>query len=107
MCQESNFPLNKIEEQFSNRFLRHGGVLLLSKSDAMEMVLTCITQGVRVLGIDGFWLRGDMIQPSLENSVDFSSRELQASYLDPAFRDPIEFLKTRDDHMMFEVVCDS
>jgi len=92
--------------QFASRFLRHGGVLLLSQADAIDMVHACIAENIRVLGIDGFWIRGDMIQPSLENSVDFSSPELQASYLDPAFRDPIQFLKTRDNRMMFEVVCD-
>jgi hypothetical protein len=105
MCQKGNFPLNKIEEKFATRFRRYGGVLLLTRSDAIDMVQLCIDEGGCVLGIDGFWIRGDMIQPSLENSVDFSSKDLQESYLDPAFRDPIRFLESRSEEMMFEVIC--
>ena len=97
--------MNKVEQQFADKFTNRYGILLLSKADAIDMVHACISQGVRVLGIDGFWLFEDAIQPSLENSVDFSSKLQQAPYLDQAFRDPIEFLKTRDDRMFFEVVC--
>lgn len=97
-------PANRIKKQFAERFLDRHGVQLLSKVDALQLVRACIDQRVRILGIDGFRLLEDGIQPSLENSVDFSSKKLQDSYVDSAFRDPTEFLRTRDDKMMFEIV---
>lgn len=98
-------PLNRIEEQFFNRFLNRDGILLISKINAISMVRMCLQENIQILGIDEFWIANNAIQPSLENSVDFSSKELQASYIDPVFRDPREFLKTRDDKRMFEIVC--
>lgn len=98
--------LNRIEQRYADRFIKFGGVLLLSKDDALQMVMACLAEGVRILGIDGFYVYGDAIQPSLENSADFSSKEQQASYLDPAFSNPVDFLRTRNDQLMFEVVCD-
>jgi hypothetical protein len=95
MGDECNMTLNRIEQRFADRFLKYGGVLLLSKDDALQMVIACQAEGVRILGIDGFYLRGDTLQPSLEDSVDFSSTEQQASYLDSSFSNPVDFLRTR------------
>jgi hypothetical protein len=106
MCHKNKYSLNEVEKQFVQKFLKRGGILLLSKADAILMVQECLNKKFRILGIDGFWISDEATEPSLENSVDFSSTKLQASYLDPAFKDPITFLQTRDEKMMFEIVCD-
>lgn len=70
--------MNKVEKQFINEgkaVFRHN-IILLSKSNAIDFIKACEPESIKILGIDGFYLRGDSIQPSLEHRVDFTLRDI-------------------------------
>ena len=54
-----------------------------------------------MLGIDSFYLTDNAIQPSIDNSVDFSMRSFENQFYD----ETIQFLKQRGDDLYFEIVC--
>lgn len=95
-----------MRHRFAGDVVACGGVLLLPKRTAIRMVEECVARRIRILGIDGFWFDGKTLQPSLDNSVDLSSEVLKASYRDPVYLDPILFLETRHDGLMFEIVLE-
>ncbi|MGO4294326.1 hypothetical protein [Chitinophaga sp. RAB17] len=69
--------MNKAERIFIESTLERGGIHLYSKENAIAFVLACREEKIRLLGIDGFWLTANSIQPSMEDSVDFSLQFLQ------------------------------
>lgn len=78
-------------------------IMLLSKEDAISFVKACKTNNIALLGIDAFFVRNKAIQPSLENSIDFSSRDyVQKS--ESVYTDALLFLQDRSDELLFEVV---
>jgi hypothetical protein len=93
--------MNKVEKLFLNKAIQRGGVLLFSKKDALEFVAECRRQNVQVLGIDGFYLTEKSTQPSMDNSIDYSSNFLSKEWN----VDPIQFLIQLGDDMYFEIVC--
>jgi hypothetical protein len=93
--------MNRIEILFKEKFLQRGGVTLLSKTDTVQFIRECSKDDIRILGIDGFLLVGDKIQPSLENSIDFT-----ASYAkrDNIYEQALNFVDPIDAQYYFEVV---
>lgn len=90
-----------IESQFRERAVLRGGLLFLTKSDALAFVSACMRAGVSILGIDGFRISADSTQPLLEHSVDFS--------MEPAacHQQAIQFLREQPDTgLYFEIVCE-
>lgn len=65
--------LSEIEKKFKEKFTICNGIILLKREDAIDFIDACEDNKVNILGIDGFFLQGKSIQPSLENSVDFTS----------------------------------
>lgn len=93
-----------LEREFADRAIGRHGIMLLRPADAAEYVARCAEHGIDVLGIDGFRLDGDSIQPLMEHSIDLSSA--------PATGNPNHmagnFLATRiDSGLWFEVVIDA
>jgi len=81
-----------------------GETLLLRPADARDMVRRAHSEGVRVLGIDGFFIWPNGTEPSMANSVDFTTAALMN-------KDPWEmaddFLAPRmQSNLYFEVVID-
>lgn len=64
--------MEKIKAFIQSHAIHRPGIDLLHYSDAMELIDLCQATNVPVLGIDGFWLLGDRLQPFLEHSIDFS-----------------------------------
>ena len=62
--------LTKMQEQFAPVALRRGSVFLLSPSDALRFVDECERNGVVILGVEGFKVFGEKIQPFQEHSFD-------------------------------------
>ncbi len=91
-----------ITAEFKQRSLRNYGVLVLSAADACAMVRRAESEGVKILGIDSFTLPGDSIQPSMEHSVDYSSR---GYYSDSDWNAAVTFIETKAQlGLFFEVV---
>ncbi len=93
--------MNKVEKLFLSKVINRAGIYLYSKEDALNFVEECKKQDMSVLGIDSFYLTESTIQPSMDNSVDFSTRSIGKGIFDEA----IQFLKQRDSDLYFEIVC--
>ncbi len=95
---------NEVEIEFIGKALVRGGVFLLRPSDAIDLINKCREKNYRVFGIDGFFIIGDKIQPSMENSIDFG--ELVESISDQPYEDAVNFIEQRKDSgMYFEIIC--
>ena len=94
----------ELERQFAARGVPRGGIRLFEPADALDLVARARTLSVRVLGIDGFRLGPDFIQPDQEHSVDFTRGSHQPS---DSWSAAQEFLRSRRDvDRMFELVLE-
>jgi len=101
--------MNKVE----NEFIEKGAVIMrpsgkwfvMSKENSMEFVEACKKESIGILGIDGFYLVEQGIQPSMENSIDFSDWNYKGSK--DSHYEAIKFLRERDEDLYFEIVCNS
>ena len=92
-----------VERQFAERAIDRHGLKLLRPADAAEYVARCGEHGIEVLGIDGFRVDGDSVQPLMDDSIDLSiSPEVGSHY-----RKAADFLAARShSDLWFEVVVD-
>jgi len=93
--------MNTVELLFKDKAIIRGGLMLFSKNDAVKFVRECQKEKIKILGIDSFKIIGEKIQPSLENSVDFSKTNETANY-DGA----VDFIKSRSEEFYFEITSD-
>lgn len=98
---------DRIMEDFKNKAIVRGGMFMFSFADALELVRACHNFRLRILGIDGFFLRGLVVQPTMEFSVDYTLSGID----DPSsgnWEKAEEFLlKHADKGLFFEVVAES
>jgi hypothetical protein len=93
--------MNNVELIFKDKAIIRGGLMLFTKNDALQFLKECQKQNLKILGIDSFILLGEKIQPSMENSIDFSK-----TYKTDNFETAEEFIRTRSDDFYFEITCD-
>lgn len=98
--------MNKVELKFKDKIaIDRGKYFLFIKKDALDFVQECKKEGISILGIDSFYkINEETIQPSMENSVDFSS----AYYVQKTgdiYSDAIIFLQDKGENLFFEIVC--
>ena len=95
--------MNKIELIFKDRIaIDRGTYFLFTKNDSIDFIKECRIKAVIILGIDGFYkIDKNTIQPSLENSIDFSNLSPSINKYDTA----LEFITTREDKLYFEIIC--
>lgn len=93
--------VNKVEQIFIEKVLERGGLFLYSRETALEFVKACRKENIDLLGIDGFSLIDNSIQPSMADSIDFSSLFLEGN----VYRKAIDFLEIRPSDMVFEILC--
>jgi hypothetical protein len=93
--------MEPVEQEFAAKGIRRGSILLFKPQDALDMVRRCQEEGIEVLGLDGFKLTEQTIQPVMEQSIDLSfPRDPGAGW-----RRAESFLATRlDSDLYFEVV---
>ncbi len=82
---------------------KRGGIMFLSKENALRFVEECKRMKIEILGIDGFFLTDTTTQPSMENSVDFSSF-YYSSKTNNLYKDAANFIGERDSDIYFEIV---
>ena len=61
----------RTEKLFLNRGRQIGSVFVLPPDTAIQMTQYCLLSGIDVLGVEGFRIIGDRIQPQQEHSCDF------------------------------------
>lgn len=92
-----------LEREFAERAVDRHGIKLLRPADAAEYVARCGEQGIEVLGIDGFRLDGDKIQPLMEHSIGLSVSPSPGK----SHQKAADFLMARiDSGLWFEVLVD-
>lgn len=96
--------MNKVESDFKHRAVIRGGLLLFSKEDAIAFVSACEKNDIQILGIDGFYVADDRTQPSMENSIDYSSSDYRQQ-LKSVYSFAIRFLEEKDEDLLFEIIC--
>lgn len=64
--------MKPIELEFLSKGILEGGIFLLPVNDALQLVRCCRERGIRVLGLDAFWLFETTIQPVMDMSMDYS-----------------------------------
>ncbi|OMP76220.1 MULTISPECIES: hypothetical protein [unclassified Chitinophaga] len=96
--------MNEVEIFFQEKAIKRGGVVLYSKQDTLDFIKKCKDCDIGILGIDGFYIKETNIQPSLDNSIDYSADLSNNSIYD--YDNALEFVSKRDDNLFFEIVCD-
>jgi hypothetical protein len=96
--------MNIIEESFKEKAIIRNNMMLFSKENAMAFIKACEGHNIKILGIDGFYLYNDKIQPSMEDSVDFTSSNYKLKGND-IFTDANEFLISKGTNLFFEIIC--
>ena len=72
--------MNRIEDEFRGRSLSPGRMIVLTPSDAVEMIRRCRERGVPVHGLDAFIIYpNDGIQPSMNDSIDLSDNAVSSN----------------------------
>lgn len=92
--------MNRVEEMFLDKSIDRSGIIVYSKKDALDFIEECRKNGIKLLGIDGFYISGIYTQPSMEHSVDYSYEDVSVVYDRAA-----AFLTSRPDELYFEIVC--
>lgn len=98
--------MNEITRKFKSKVIVRGDMSLFTKGNAISFIQACKENNIGILGIDGFYLFGDKIQPSMDNSEDFSGYDY-VSKTESIYTDAINFLNDRDEQLVFEIVTDS
>ena len=93
--------MNKIELLFKDKAIKRYGLDLYSKENALYFIELCRKEKIRILGIDGFFITENSIQPSLANSVDFTMKPFEGD----VYTASSTFLETINEKMVFEIVC--
>lgn len=102
----SHSIMNIVEKIFENKAKKRRNLLLFSKLNAIEFIEECKKYNIEILGIDGFELYDIYIQPFLEHSIDFTTvQNLEDINNGDRYHKAIEFLKSRNDDLFFEIVC--
>src|SRR5487761_1259104 len=92
-----------VERQFAERAIDRHGLKLLRPADAGEYVTRCTEHGIQVLGIDGFRVEGDGVQPLMEHSIDLGMSSTRGGHHLQA----VDFLASRlNSDLWFEVVVE-
>lgn len=95
-----------VEKQFAERAVVRHGIMLLRPADAVECVKRCAEHGIEVLGIDGFLVDDEIIQPLMEHSVDLTLRPAGAQQYH--HQEATDFLKSRlGSEFWFEVIAET
>ena len=104
-CAFSTFQMNKIERNFldTGKAKERNGIILFSKTDALDFIRQCEKDSIDILGIDGFYLKGDNIQPSSENSIDFSSGNSKT--VTDVYNQSLDFISKRENELFYEIIC--
>lgn len=95
--------MNRIKNLFKDKAIIRGGIMLFSKEDALLFVKACENNEIQILGMDAFYMTENYMQPSLDNSIDFSS----SGYIPKEkniYLEAVNFLKEKNEELFFEIV---
>ena len=93
--------MRALEERFTARGVRRGGILFFSAPDALEFIDAAREEQQPVFGVDAFRLTDTTTEPLLDHMLDLSVPELPAD----TWSEARQFVEQRSDcGFMFEIV---
>ena len=91
-----------VRAKFATKGKRFGGVFLLQPSDALDFIEAPQRAGLHLLGVEGFRLPGNKIQPFQEHSNDMADTNATQEQF---YQETKKFIRDRKDNdLWFEVV---
>lgn len=96
--------MNIIEIKFKGKSINEH-IIILNKLDSLDFVCECEKMNINIIGIDAFYSLDGKIQPTLEHSIDFSSKHYSLE-TDSFFIAAREFILSKQEDLYFEIVCD-
>jgi hypothetical protein len=78
--------IEQLVETAGVRLHRRSGLDLIAVDDARLFLDACEARGVRILGIEGFYLRGDEVHADASRIADFSSVTAPSQTVDESTR---------------------
>jgi len=94
--------MNKVEEILKTKAVLRKGLMLFKQENVEEFIKLCEIEKIVILGIDGFLIGENWIQPNMEHSIDFSSLPSTLNRYEMA----LSFIRSIDNDFFFEIVCD-
>ncbi len=90
-----------LENEFSTRAIDRYGITLFEPSDAKELIQEAERRKIRILGIDSFKIENETIQPQMEHSIDYSSRNY---FSEDDWSASIQFIRSKESTgLLFEI----
>jgi hypothetical protein len=74
----------QIKAKYAGQAIQRSGCWLLDTNGALDFLSDLQVEGVSLNGIEGYWLREGILEPSLENSVYFIGRDIRVASLEGA-----------------------
>lgn len=94
--------MDDILEKFAQSAVKRAGLVLFSGSNALLVIDEACRRNVEILGIDGIFLFESATQPSMEDSIDFTSANARTTDVYAAARNFVE--KHDQLNLFFEIV---
>jgi hypothetical protein len=96
--------MTSIFDKFKDVAIRRREIILFSNSDALLVINEARVKRVPILGIDGLFIEGEKIRPSMDHSIDFTAKG--ADFPD-RYSEAERFLIRHSNHdLYFEIVLD-
>jgi hypothetical protein len=94
--------LQTITKQFEEKSIRVGDMFLFRPSDALDFIEACYREKLQLLGVEGFKLVGNKIQPFQEHSNDIADAMISQNEF---YEQTRKFIEKRGElDLWFEVV---
>jgi hypothetical protein len=93
--------MNKYEDYFKSKALLKYDMIFFTKANALQVIQECKEKNITILGIDGFYLYNDKIQPSMEHSIDFRSISYNSKGRS-TYDNAIKFLNSKDENLFLK-----
>lgn len=94
--------MDQFKSQFEERPIIRDGLILYKKDDILDIIEHCRNYNIAIFWIDAFYLTETSIQPSIENSINYSSTNKNYHDYDGA----LKFIAEREEYLFFEIVCE-
>jgi len=99
--------MKTLDEDLKDKIIIRGGLKLLYADDAIKFIKKCKSQNIMILGFDTFRIiEGDLTQPLLEYSIDYSSSSSNVSKSD-VWDNACRYIETiKDKNFLFEIILE-
>src|SRR6267154_3117614 len=80
-ANEGMKSIEELKSKYAERAVNRAGCWLLDVNAALDFLADLEANKIAVNGIEGYWLRGNAIEPSLANSVYFIGTDIRVASL--------------------------